>query len=305
MPTTQTTTSFIPVEHQYIKHDPILCLAHHLFCADLNSNPQSDIRLTLHHALNRYEQFDFKGWEILTVQDLIILQGLSLYFQTLPPSELRVILEDTTAPLEQELRRRANLKDEAVKKPMCHSKLLVYRLLAQIGYGDSQANSKMVFSALERLSTVTVIYKSTKPKSLRTPNDILAGSTNLLSFVFNIDGQLHVALNYRMSEIVMKIAQSYALIAVKELQNIRLKATRIIHQRLCGWMYFGEKKPFSIETLKGYVWDVTTNKALSRKQTYKIKQALSELSSLGWIIKESKESKDIYDITRPKPTKIT
>jgi hypothetical protein len=161
------------------------------------------------------------------------------------------------------------------------------RLLSEIGLVESGENIKALKASLVRMSNITMtITQGTKQASF-----------HLLSYAFDeADGRLFVALNPRLTEAVIG-KKSYTYIPMDEVRAISADPTRLIHQRLCGWIDPGKSGRVEIDTLCGYVWSDKAEGSTMRMRKKAIRDAINELSALGWKITEY--AKEKYEVKRP------
>ena len=102
------------------------------------------------------------------------------------------------------------------------------RLLREIGLTDSGGNIRTLKASLVRMANVTVLITQSKKQA----------SFHWLSYAFAFDdedGRLFVALNPRIAEAILE-ERSHARIDMNEVRALISDPSRLIHQRLCGWI---------------------------------------------------------------------
>ena len=85
---------------------------------------------------------------------------------------------------------------------------------------------------------------------------------------------------------------------MKEVRAIKLGGTRLVHQRLCGYIDQGKSKKVTLDTLCGYIWPEPVDATAMRQRRSRAKPIIAELATLGWGVIEYAKGK--YEITRPK-----
>jgi hypothetical protein len=108
--------------------------------------------------------------------------------------------------------------------------------------------------------------------------------------------QLFVALNPRIAACILGDAR-HCRIELSEVRQLESDSTRILHQRLCGWIDQGKSGKASLETLISYVWSDDATDAAIRKRRQRIREALAELHGIGWTVDEYE--KKLFEIHRP------
>ena len=92
----------------------------------------------------------------------------------------------------------------------------------------------------------------------------------------------------------------YIRIDLQEVRALRSDATRLIHQRLCGWIDPGQGGRVGLDALCGYVWpdDAPTKRAL-RWRRAAVRRSLRELQGFErpWTVAEHDRGK--FAIQRP------
>lgn len=168
----------------------------------------------------------------------------------------------------------------------------MYRLLIEAGLKDSGQNRKNVMASIDRLSrTVWGITKNMRR---------VGGFTTLSYDIDEKTGCLHVALNPQIAVAILGNTK-FINISMNEVRALDSDPARLIHQRLCGYINSGNfhPTPINIDTLARYVWvDVDSVKDSTLRERRRIvRNALSELSNLGWTIEE--HTRGNYRIGRP------
>jgi hypothetical protein len=276
----------------HARHDPAHCLAPGLF-RSLKPGDRKKLKLDVIYRYGEDEQIEFKGPEPLGVDDLRILQGLvamggpgGIILSPEPtadgPKQLRLFLEPKWAAVE---------KDALVVKGS-------YRNLAnEIGYTDIDGGDvfRRIRTCIERLWMVSIIVQNGKQRM---------GFKLLSQYASDEkDGKLFVALNPRIAEAILGY-RPYTYIDMHEVRALQSDPTRLIHQRLSGWIDPGKTGRVTIETLVSYVLGDKPNPVSDRgerKRKSKATKALCFLKTIGWKIDEYSSGK--FAISRPNKTK--
>lgn len=162
------------------------------------------------------------------------------------------------------------------------------RLLREIGLTDSGGNIRTLKASLVRMANVTVLITQSKKQA----------SFHWLSYAFDDgDGRLFVALNPRIAEAILG-ERSHARIDMNEVRALISDPSRLIHQRLCGWIDPGKFGRVSIDTFCSYVWpDESTCPNTIKKRRKVVRKALNEFRNIGWLVQEYARGK--WKISRP------
>jgi hypothetical protein len=86
-------------------------------------------------------------------------------------------------------------------------------------------------------------------------------------------------------------------IDMDEVRALRSENARLIHQRLCAWINPGQTERVSLDTLCGYLHQNPVTGATLRKRHERLRHALDELQSLGWLVTEYR--KGMFEVQRP------
>lgn len=265
----------------YARHDPAHCLAPGLF-RSLKRGERKKSKLDITYEYGKNESMRFIGFEPLGADDMRLLQGIVAFSG---PNGI-VLSPEPRSDIGQQLRMFLDLKFEALEQDALVVRESLTKMLHEIGLTDGMENIKALKASLVRMSNVTVIVKSGTKQA----------SYHLMSHAFDeSDGRLFVALNPRITEAVLG-QRKFAMIDISEVRQIKSDPTRLIHQRLSGWIDPGKKAKIEIDTLCGYIWPdaaENTNTVKTRRQT--AKKALKELECIGWKVQEYRRGKwDIY-----------
>jgi hypothetical protein len=164
-----------------------------------------------------------------------------------------------------------------------------YRMLAlEVGYATGD-DTESIRDCIERLWKVSIIVQCGK---MRKGYRLLSQYTGDAA-----DGKLYVALNPRITQAIMGQSR-HVRISMDEVRAIHGDATRLMHQRLCGWIDVGKFGKVEIGTLCSYVWpDSDVRAETQKKRRQRARGALRELVGLGWTVQEYVCGK--FKITRP------
>lgn len=290
------------VKPLFAKHDPVCCLVSGLF-RSLKKGERSTSRLDVTYKISETETCRFIGFEPLGIEELRVLQGLAAYCGAPYRQDRMLVDHNTKSDLGQLLRKKAELDGDAVHEIMSVSNLHPYIFLDQLNIDPRKRNFDALMESLLRLSNVTMQYRNTEKKK----GCLGWAATHLLSFAV-VDEQLFVSLNYRLTQAMLQLdgRQPYTLISMDEVRSIRSCMTRLIHQRLCGWLRQGQTSKVSLEKLMSYAYpdDERTPEctpATRRKRLQRTRVCLEELKNLGWEFEEIE--KNVYRVERPKTVK--
>ena len=268
----------------HARHDPTHCLAPGLFRA-LKRGQRKTEKLDVVYEYGDGRRIEFAGPEPLGADDLRILQGL---VAMAGPSGLVLAQEPTTSAGAQ-LRLGLDLKWDALQK----DSLVVqgsYRALAhEIGYShDGGAQFRTIRDCIERLWKVSIIMQSGRRRQ----------GFRLLSHYASdeADGKLFVAVNPMIAGAVLGRSQ-FVRISMAEVRALQGDLTRLVHQRLCGWVDPGAGGRVGMDVLLGYAWPTPSTGSTLRMRRKRMREALAELRTLGWKITEYARHK--WQIARP------
>ena len=92
--------------------------------------------------------------------------------------------------------------------------------------------------------------------------------------------------------------RQHVRINMDEVRALKTDPSRLMHQRLCGWIDPGKVGKAELDTLCSYVWPDETNVEAMKKRRQTARKALAELVAIGWTINEYAKGK--FEIGRPK-----
>lgn len=272
-------------EYTHAKHDPAHVLAPGLF-RSLSKGDYGKLKLDVVYEFGNGERLEFGGKEPLGVPEMRILQGL---IAMAGPNGIILGPEPKTEEGRQ-LRLLLETKFDAVHEDALVAKGSFYTLANAIGMSaDGGKNYKLMRESIERLWGVSVIAeKNGKRRGFRLLSEYATDERK---------EQLFVALNPRIAACILGDAR-HCRIELSEVRQLENDSTRILHQRLCGWIDQGKSGKASLDTLISYVWSDDASDAAIRKRRQRIKEALAELQGIGWIVNEYE--KKLFEIHRPK-----
>lgn len=249
----------------------------------------------------------FSVAEGLGADDLRVLQGLvafagnkTLVLGPHPKNED----EDGSIKGAKLLRDNLRTTGAAVKKPGLIIHSTFGDLARAIGYedGNSGSTTSQIRECVERLYGVSILVtniKSGKSEGFRLLSHYESeisktGSKSIIT----------VGLNPRLAQaVVCGVDSGYTRIDLEEVSKIKIEGTRLIHQRLCGWINQGASREVSIETICAYIWmERAKMDGTHRKRLLTTRTCLAELASLGWGIDEYR--KGYVRIARPKQMQL-
>lgn len=243
-------------ELDHARHDPAHCLAPGLFRALANGERKRS-KLAVTYRLNDQVTIEFSGPEPLDAVDLRVLQGLV----ALAGPRGRTLSSEPQTDLGARLRLGLDLQFDDADAETLLVRCSFRQLAREIGYADIE-NTRTIRQSVERLWKVSIIrQEAQKRKGYR-----------LLSHFTSDDrtgrhGRLAVALNPALAKSILGQNQ-YARISLLEVRAMKTDVTRLIHQRLCGWINAGATRDVALETLVGYAWPEPSANPNTRKNPY-------------------------------------
>jgi hypothetical protein len=276
----------------HARHDPAHCLAPGLF-RSLKPGDRKKLKLDVIYRYGENEQIEFSGPEPLGADDLRILQGLVAMGG---PNGV-ILSPEPTANVPKQLRLFLEPKWEAAQKNALVVKGSYRKLAREIGYRDIDNGKvfRLIRASIERLWKVSIIMRVGKRRM---------GFKLLSEYASDEeDGKLFVALNPRIADAILG-NRPYTYIDMHEVRALQSDPTRLIHQRLSGWIDPGKTGRVTIETLVSYVLgskpDPVSDRG-ERKRKSEATKALRFLETIGWKIDEYSSGK--FEIFRPNKTK--
>lgn len=268
----------------HARHDPSHCLAPGLF-RSLKRGDRKKLKLDVKYQINDKQHIEFKGPEPLGADDLRVLQGLV----ALAGPRGLILKPDPNSDEAKQLRLLLEPRWQAIEDDALVVQGSYRELLKEIGFLDSGKHFQLMRDSIERLWSVSIFaQQGTKRAGFRLLSEYQSDES---------DGSLYVALNPLIASAV--IGQSrFTRIEMSEVRAIKGEITRLIHQRLCGWIDIGKEGRVSLDTLCSYVYleEAKSRSTLSMRRK-KIREALAELAEVKWGIDEYTKAK--YKITRP------
>jgi plasmid and phage iteron-binding protein len=273
------------VEHSltYAKHDPAHCLVPGLF-RSLKRGERKKAKLDITYSLNKNESLRFIGFEPLGADDMRILQGIV----ALGGVHGVLLTQEPETAAGQQLRILLDPKFEAIDQDGMVVKESLSKLLTEIGMVKSGDNIKSLKASLVRMANITVIVTKEHKQA----------SFHLMSYTLNEDDwKIWIALNPRIAEAILG-RRPYTRINMAEVRALKTDPSRLIHQRLCGWIDVGKVGRIDISTLCNYVWpNAAPTEAAQRQRKSVARKAIIEIGAIGWTLNEY--IKDRWEIRRP------
>jgi ribosomal protein S19E (S16A) len=283
------------------KHDPVHCLAPGLF-RSFKRGERKNIRLDITYKPNSNETYKFIGYQALGADDMRLLQFLiamanqnGVILESKPPqktSQHHIVGLSSNARTDLVNGDNIIARKEGAKYDKVLISCSILQLLEESGLVNSGENSRIIKESLRRMSNVTLIHIKDK---VETSYDLLKYRLDE-----NTD-KLHIALNPQLTDVIFGKNKKFTFIDLDEVRYLKTDVTRLIHQKLCGWIDIGKTGNINIDTLCEYVWiDKTNTTNAQNKRRAKIKKALKELESIGWLTVENKKTNgqscdDIFD----------
>ena len=269
------------------KHDPAHCLVPGLFRSlKRGERKKEKLDLKYHFSDDKNEFIRFVCYEPLDALDLRVLQGVL----ALATKDSEVLSSSAETQESIELRSLLEMCQWSIQQDTLLVDVSYRRLFQEIGMPTGGSNLKTVKDSLWRLSNIGI--------GVFTKGGIVSFKMMNMRLDFNT-GEWQVIINPRLTAAVLGRSK-YTHIDMEEVRAIKHNVTRLIHQRLCGWIDLGDVKRVGIDKLCSYCWpdgdeEITKNAIKWRKK--KVREALKELNSLGWFCSEYERGK--FEIKRP------
>lgn len=169
-----------------------------------------------------------------------------------------------------------------------------YSLMKDADLNDGGKGYARMIDLLAELSSATVYRRVGKN----------GGTSRLIGFK-HVGDRLTVVVNWRLASAVLGGGQ-FARISLFERNDLKTAAAKILHAWLCchvrpGSSFMGSQG-VALDTLIKHVWGKrpATNAAATRKRRMALREALSEIGSLGGWAVTSGQRDNIIHIARPK-----
>lgn len=271
-------------KYTHAKHDPGHILAPGLF-RSLSKGDYKTQKLDVIYEFGNGERLEFGGKEPLGVPEMRILQGL---IAMAGPNGI-ILGPDPKTEEGRQLRLLLETKWDAVQDDALVAKGSFYTLANAIGMKtEGGKNYKLMRESIERLWGISVIAeKNGKRRGFRLLSEYATDERK---------EQLFVALNPRIAACILGDTR-HCRIELSEVRMLKSDSTRILHQRLCGWINQGKSGKASLDTLASYVWTDKATDSAKRKRWQRVREALTELTIIGWKVEEY-ETK-LFEISRP------
>lgn len=249
----------------YARHDPILCSMPGLFrSVDDKFRAENAVSLrlkTVHGKLTveLHNSCVLNGLDLAVLQALVALAAAGNTLDASDQEELdeteRVLVDALDAPGAEvpEVIQAAGTPAAPVTGDVQHIEFSNTALLELIGWPVCGENRALVQDCLKRLATcVLIVYPTATPKDWQRFHLLSSINTRIQSDKWS---RTHVALNPRLSQIVLGTEARHTRIALDETRKLgKDQAARILHQRLCSWINEGAVRPVSFSTLVEYLY---------------------------------------------------
>ena len=224
----------------------------------------------------------FVGEAQLTVTDMRLLQVLI----ALAGLKGSILSSSSKLEMDDKLRKGFKFNSESESDDVAAINPKLSELLREMGYAtDNQRSRDDLKESLARMSGVSIIFNDHTRRS----------GFQLLSYVVDAAGSLHVALNPALSQSVFK--GSHTRISLNEIRALKTGPARLMHQRLCAWVDVGRSRNIGLDNLCSYAWPEEATASTMRQRRKTARTALVELAGLGWDVAEYAKNK--YSIRRP------
>lgn len=255
---TPTATSVVTKEDiPFARHDPALCSLPGLFRVvsdDLRTATRVALRLRADHGPLTIE---LHNSTLLNGLDLAVLQALvalAVTGDTIAPAEKDFLTNDERELVKGlEAPATYDYKRQRIVEEVQHLHFSNSALLELIGWSVCRDNRALVQACLQRLATcVMIVYPKDNPKMWQRFHLLSTINTRADTDRWS---RTHVALNPRLSQIVLGNARRHTRIALDETRQLgKHQAARILHQRLCAWIDEGATRSVTYATLVGYLY---------------------------------------------------
>lgn len=248
----------------FARHDPILCSMPGLFRV-VPEKVRDQVRVSLQlKAMHGNLTVELHNSSLLNGLDLAVLQALvalAAVGDSIDSSggdglsiDEHSLVSGLVAPAEE------GYPQQPIAGDIQHLDFSNTALLDLIGWPVCGENRALVQACLQRLATcVLLVYPTASPKSWQRFHLLSSISTHTASDKWS---RTHVALNPRLSQIVLGTQARHTRIALEETRKLgKDQAARILHQRLCSWINEGAVQPVTFKTLVGYLYPDDTESA--------------------------------------------
>jgi hypothetical protein len=231
----------------------------------------------------------FWGPEPLDSTDLLVLQGLAALATNCGEKKRAMMLYDSAKADALRL-PFLDLKWDAIESDTMVAKGNISQLCRELGYSTYGGTEfKTIRGSIERLWSVSVIVES---EGCRQGFRILADYASKEK-----EGKIYVALNPRLTEAILG-RRPHTHINMDEIRAIKSGPTRLLHQRLCGWIDLNTARLVTLDTMRSYIWPYESVNPNTIKSHNRIaRKSLAELAAIGWLVNEYSKGK--FEIGRP------
>ena len=265
----------------HARHDPALCLAPGLFRSTAKGKRGP---LAITYAPSRGVTIEFGAPESPGADDLRDLQGLV----GMAGTQRSIITEAAASPASKALRAGMALTGDACRHVTRIARGSYRELARELGYRNTE-NTKPIQNCIKRLANVSVEVICNGG----------SGGFRILSEFRDLSEKngLCVALNPRITAAVRGKAP-FTIIRLDEARLLGSDASRLIHQRLSGWIGAGETRLCTLDKLCSYVWPERTDSADTEKSRRRTtRKAMVEIAAAGWGVEENEQG--TFKIARP------
>ena len=264
----------------------------------LRSDMDVHTRLDVEFVLPDRHSVAFVGPYALTEKSLLVMQAILALAG--PRDRSRWLTVAVAGASAVELRDRLGLKLDWSGSDVLVVRTSLREIARAVGLSTGGPTLRLIQRELRRLGATTV--EMLRP-AMRGggPAGLTMAQSRLLAWGVTQSGAVYVALNPRLTEAIAGRGQHVRL-SLREIRRLRSAASRLIHQRLAGWIRHGETRRVAVDTLAGYVWPGQPKSSSGvRMRRLRVRKALDELVAVGWKVDEAAGRRGVYEITRPRP----
>ncbi|MEI6654742.1 MAG: replication protein C, IncQ-type [Verrucomicrobiota bacterium] len=269
----------------HARHCPTHCLLPGLFRSVPKKKRQKGLELK--YQFTGGVRVEVKMFEALGADDMRILQGLiAMAAIQVNGNVMEQLAPAPACPDMIKLRSLLEARGDAKDMPGCTVRCSYFELAKEIGYKNPR-DTERIRECIERLYLVTFFIQEGP----------LRMGFRLLSTVASDSHGIVVALNPKIARAIM--GGKHVRILMDEVRALKSDPSRLIHQRICGWIDPGTHGRVGTDKLAAYVWPDTegVSPTTMRRRLCDIRKICRGFSLPGWRVEEDQGN---FTFHRPK-----
>lgn len=270
-------------KHEFIMHDPDLCLCPGLFrhLRPLNQ-AQSKVEMKLVYAPREDALIEFQSAHLLGGFDVAVLQSAA----SLGHSSNDVRLCSGAGGAEQESlvpdlaglinALNSNGECETIDGKVLIASFSIQSLLRVAGLPENGRNSNLARESLRRLAGVTVIVRNPLDESKRKQFPLI--SVDIPLDQADKGFRVHIGINAQLTRHLLRKERHHTRISLAEARKLGGDfAARVLHQRLCAVINDDDYRDLRMQTLVEYLYPDDTMTAATDKLRAEHTQSYAKL----------------------------